>query len=91
MPPRGASTKDKRQYEHIKESYKERGVGEDEAERRAAATVNKERSSEGRTKEPQSKAKQERSQRSQERAASRSAQGKSRTENARASTKRAKD
>jgi plasmid stabilization system protein ParE len=32
--------KQKRQAEHIKEGYKERGVPEDEAERRAWATVN---------------------------------------------------
>ena len=34
--------KQKRQAEHIEESYRERGVSEDEAERRAWATVNKE-------------------------------------------------
>lgn len=33
--------KQKRQAEHIEESYKERGVSEDEAEGRAWATVNK--------------------------------------------------
>ena len=33
--------KQKRQAEHIEEGYKERGVSEDEAERRAWATVNK--------------------------------------------------
>lgn len=33
--------KQKRQAEHIEESYEQRGVGEDEAERRAWATVNK--------------------------------------------------
>ena len=33
--------KQKRQAEHIEESYKERGVSEDEAEARAWATVNK--------------------------------------------------
>jgi plasmid stabilization system protein ParE len=33
--------KQKRQVEHIEESYEERGVPEDEAERRAWATVNK--------------------------------------------------
>ena len=32
--------KQKRQAEHIEEGYKERGVPEDEAERRAWATVN---------------------------------------------------
>ncbi|HKQ77229.1 MAG TPA: plasmid stabilization protein [Blastocatellia bacterium] len=43
--PRGDKTayseKQKRQAEHIEKGYKERGVGEDEAERRAWATVNK--------------------------------------------------
>ena len=34
--------KQKRQAEHIEEGYRERGVSEDEAERRAWATVNKE-------------------------------------------------
>ena len=33
--------KQKRQAEHIEEGYKERGTSEDEAERRAWATVNK--------------------------------------------------
>ncbi|HEX2141482.1 MAG TPA: hypothetical protein VHK28_04290 [Candidatus Limnocylindria bacterium] len=48
--PEGWSDKRERQYEHIKESYKERGVKNDEAEERAARTVNKERSEEGETK-----------------------------------------
>ncbi|MXO84501.1 plasmid stabilization protein [Altererythrobacter aurantiacus] len=34
--------KQKRKAEHIEESYEDRGVSEDEAERRAWATVNKE-------------------------------------------------
>ena len=42
--PRGAkdkyTDKQKRQAEHIEEGYKARGVSEDEAERRAWATVN---------------------------------------------------
>jgi hypothetical protein len=42
--PRGDKSKytekQKRQAEHIEEGYKERGVGEQEAERRAWATVN---------------------------------------------------
>lgn len=33
--------KQKRQAEHIEESYEDRGVSEEEAERRAWATVNK--------------------------------------------------
>ena len=45
MPPRGVKkgTKRARQYEHIKESAKERGVSTDRAEEIAARTVNKER------------------------------------------------
>lgn len=43
--PRGDKSKytdkQKRQAEHIEESYKEQGVSEDEAEARAWATVNK--------------------------------------------------
>lgn len=39
---KGAYTdKQKRQAEHIEESYRERGVSQDEAESRAWATVNK--------------------------------------------------
>lgn len=44
--PRGDKSaytdKQKRQAEHIEESYKERGVSKDEAQARAWATVNKE-------------------------------------------------
>jgi plasmid stabilization system protein ParE len=36
------SSKQKRKAEHIEEGYENRGVGKDEAERRAWATVNKE-------------------------------------------------
>src|SRR3546814_11961627 len=43
--PRGDKSayteKQKRKAEHIEEGYRERGVGEEEAERRAWATVNK--------------------------------------------------
>ena len=43
--PRGDKSsytdKQKRQAEHIEEGYEERGVSEDEAEKRAWATVNK--------------------------------------------------
>jgi hypothetical protein len=49
--PAGSSKKRERQYEHIKESYKDRGVSTDEAEERAARTVNKERRKAGETKE----------------------------------------
>jgi plasmid stabilization system protein ParE len=48
--PRSWSPKRERQYEHIKESYEERGVSEDESEERAARTVNKERREHGEAK-----------------------------------------
>jgi hypothetical protein len=48
--PAGSSKKRERQYEHIKESYQDRGVSTDEAEERAARTVNKERREHGETK-----------------------------------------
>jgi hypothetical protein len=51
--PRGVKegSKRDRQYEHIRESYEERGVSEAEAEERAARTVNKQRREAGETKE----------------------------------------
>jgi hypothetical protein len=42
--PMGVTKKQERQYEHIKESYQERGVSADEAKERAARTVNKQKS-----------------------------------------------
>lgn len=50
MPQKAWSAKRERQYEHIKDSYEDRGVSSDEAEERAARTVNKERSEHGETK-----------------------------------------
>jgi plasmid stabilization system protein ParE len=50
MPQSAWSDKRERQYEHIKESYEDRGVGNDKAEERAARTVNKERAEHGETK-----------------------------------------
>jgi hypothetical protein len=49
MPPRGVKkgTKRARQYEHIKESAKERGASTGRAEEIAARTVNKERARSG--------------------------------------------
>ncbi|MCW3996859.1 MAG: hypothetical protein NWE98_12015 [Candidatus Bathyarchaeota archaeon] len=48
MPPRSIeSNKRKRQYEHIKESELKRGMTEEDAERIAAATVNKLRREKG--------------------------------------------
>lgn len=43
------SKKDRRQYEHIKESGEERGMPEDRAQEMAARTVNKQRREEDRT------------------------------------------
>jgi hypothetical protein len=53
MPPRGVKkgTKRARQYEHIKESTKERGASEDRAEEIAARTVNKERARSGESRQ----------------------------------------
>jgi hypothetical protein len=50
--PRGVKEDSKRgrQYEHIKESYEDRGVSKEEAKERAARTVNKERREAGETK-----------------------------------------
>jgi len=43
------SDKDRRKYEHIKDSSEERGVAEERAKEIAARTVNKSRREEGRT------------------------------------------
>jgi hypothetical protein len=45
--PRGSSPKRERQYEHIKESVKQRGESTRQAEEIAARTVNKERARSG--------------------------------------------
>ena len=47
--PSAWSRKDERMYEHVKESERERGAGEERAEEIAARTVNKQRREEGRT------------------------------------------
>ena len=49
MPLKKGSAKDKRQYEHIKESARKRGYGTKRAKEIAGATVNKKRRKEGRT------------------------------------------
>ena len=41
MPGNKYTNKQERKADHIEESYKKRGLSEDEAERRAWATVNK--------------------------------------------------
>ena len=53
MPPRGVKkgTKRARQYEHIKDSAKDRGASEDRAEEIAARTVNKERARSGESRQ----------------------------------------
>jgi hypothetical protein len=49
--PQAWSSKDERQYEHIKEGETKQGRSAKRAKQIAAATVNKTRSSEGRTKQ----------------------------------------
>jgi hypothetical protein len=51
--PRGVEedSKRERQYEHIRDSYEQRGESEERAEEIAARTVNKERREHGETKE----------------------------------------
>jgi hypothetical protein len=48
--PEEWSKKDERQFEHVKKSEKEQGRSTERAEEIAAATVNKQRKKEGRTK-----------------------------------------
>ena len=50
MPQKAWSDKRERQFEHIKESYEERGRSEEKAEELAARTVNKDRREAGETK-----------------------------------------
>lgn len=49
MPQQKWTSKDERQYEHVKESELDRGRSEDRAQEIAARTVNKQRRKEGRT------------------------------------------
>lgn len=51
MPMRGMSKKRERQYEHVKEGEKEQGRSEEDAERIAAATVNKTKRGKGETED----------------------------------------
>jgi hypothetical protein len=53
--PQAWSAKDERQYEHIKDSEKKEGRSLKRAKQIAAATVNKQRKSEGRTKAQRSR------------------------------------
>ena len=50
MPEKAWSKKRERQYKHVKESEKEAGRSTEDAERIAAATVNKTRAEKGETK-----------------------------------------
>jgi hypothetical protein len=50
VPQQAWSDKRERQYEHVKTSAKQRGVGEDRAEEIAARTVNKNRAQSGESK-----------------------------------------
>ena len=50
MPQNAWSNKDERQYEHIKESLRERGRAPSRVEEIAARTVNEQRRKEGRTR-----------------------------------------
>jgi hypothetical protein len=52
VPQRAWSKKRERQYDHIKDSLKERGRSEDKAEEIAARTVNKARAQAGEAEEP---------------------------------------
>lgn len=49
--PNNWTDKDKRQFEHVKDSELEEGRSEERAEEIAGATVNKQRGREGRTKD----------------------------------------
>jgi hypothetical protein len=53
MPPRGvkSGTKRARQYEHVKDSARDRGASNDRAEEIAARTVNKERARAGESRQ----------------------------------------
>ncbi|HET9706605.1 MAG TPA: hypothetical protein VFP85_21340 [Vicinamibacterales bacterium] len=53
--PQSWSSKDERQYEHIKKSAAKKGRSAKRAKQIAAATVNKQRKSEGRTKSRRSR------------------------------------
>ena len=53
--PQAWSAKDERQYEHIKHSEKKEGRSLKRAKQIAAATVNKQRKAEGRTKAQRSR------------------------------------
>ena len=95
--PRGDKSsytdKQKRQAEHIEEGYEKRGVPEDEAERRAWATVNKEthggkKSGSGRGKSEDHSSSRKGGQRGGKASASRSAAERSRSAKKAAATRK---
>lgn len=51
MPQQAWNEKRERQYEHVKDSQRERGAGEDRAEEIAARTVNKNRAQAGESRQ----------------------------------------
>ncbi|KFJ04651.1 hypothetical protein [Bifidobacterium subtile] len=57
--PKAWNKKDEKQYQHVKDSELDQGHSNDRAEEIAAATVNKQRSKEGRTKKQQEEKKSE--------------------------------
>lgn len=76
MPPRGVkSPKRKRQYKHIKESGKKRGMSEGRAEEMAARTVNKQRRQAGQTRSAKKKSSSRSSSRKTKSSSSRSRKG----------------
>ena len=74
--PEAWSDKDERQYEHIKKSSKTRGRSTRRAKEIAAATVNKKRSAEGRTKKAKKKTKKKTKKKSGKKAAKKRASKK---------------
>jgi hypothetical protein len=76
MPQKSWSPKRERQYEHVRESEKERGRPEKTAERIAAATVNQTRTAKGETKEAKSPAEREQAQRDMSRAGKKGGRGR---------------
>ena len=85
--PKAWSDKDERQYEHIKESEGKRGRSAKRAKAIAAATVNKKRSAEGRTKKTRKKSRKKTGHKKAGRKKARSS-GRRRTSSGRTRTRR---
>ncbi|MBK5259845.1 MAG: addiction module toxin RelE [Thermoanaerobaculia bacterium] len=86
--PKSWSSKDERQYEHIKESEKKSGRSTKRSKAIAAATVNKKRSSEGRTKTSGGKKRSSKKAASKEKTPSRKASSRKSSSKARKSSKK---